>query len=94
MLHYRWLSYNYDVNGSDSICWLSHVINSLENSPMVQVLTFSGNEHSRTLLALDNHIELKSFTDVAIDERTESKARESKFKTKVGEKYMLTNCSC
>ena len=34
------------------------------------ILTFSGNEHSRTSSALDNNIELKSFSDVAIDERT------------------------
>ena len=47
----------------------------------VPVLTFSGNEHSRSSPALDNNIELKSFTDVAIDERTESKATESKTKT-------------
>ena len=45
-----------------------------KHSPMVPVLNFSGNEHSRTLPALDDDIELKSFTDVAIDERTESQA--------------------
>ena len=60
----------------------------------VPVLTFSGNEHSRSSPALDNNIELKSFTDVAIDERTESKATKSKFKTEVEENYPLTNCSC
>ena len=43
-------------------------------------LTFSGNEHSRTSSALDTDIELKSFTDVGIDERTESKATKSKIK--------------
>ena len=60
----------------------------------VPVMTFSGNEHSRSSSALDIDIDLESFIGVAIDERTESKARENKFKTKVEEKYMLTNCSC
>ena len=46
-------------------------------------MIFSGNEHSRSSPALDNNIELESFTGVAIDERTESKATESKFKTEV-----------
>ena len=59
---------------------------------MVPVLTFSGNEHSRSLLALDDDIELESFIDIAINERTESKARKSKFKTEVEENYLLTNC--
>ena len=59
---------------------------------MVPVLTFLGNEHSRSSLALDNNIELKSFTDVAIDERTESKATESKIKTEVNKNPLLTNC--
>ena len=58
----------------------------------VAVLTFSGNEHSRSSLALDNNIELKSFTDIAIDERRESKATESKFKTEVEANTPLTNC--
>ena len=57
----------------------------------VPVLTFSGNEHSRTSSALDDNIELESFTDVAIDERTESKATESKFKTEVEVKYPTEN---
>ena len=56
----------------------------------VAVLTFSGNEHSRSSLALDNNIELKSFTDVAIDERTESKAKESKINTEVEANLLLT----
>ena len=56
----------------------------------VLVLTFSGNEHSRSSPALD-HIEFKSFTDIAIDERTKSKARESNFKTELKEKSPLTN---
>ena len=60
----------------------------------VPVMTFSGNEHSRSSPALDNNIELKSFTDVAIDERTESKAMESKIKTEVEDNYPLTNCNC
>ena len=58
----------------------------------VPVLTFSGNEHSRSSLALEDDIKLKSFTDVAIDERTESKATEGKFKTEVEENYPLMNC--
>ena len=60
---------------------------------MVPVLTFSGNKHSRSLPALDNDIELESFTGVAIDERTESKATKSKFKTEVEDNYLLTNCN-
>ena len=54
-------------------------INSLEHSPTVPVLTFSGIKDSRTLSALDHDIELESFTDVAIDESMESKATKSKF---------------
>ena len=81
-LSQRWQWHYYAVKNSDSLCWLSHVINSLEHSPTVPVLTFSGNEHSRSLPAIDNNIELESFTDVAIDERTESKAKKSKFKQK------------
>ena len=46
-------------------------------------LTFLGIEHSRSSLALDVDIELKSFTDVAIDETTESKAKKSKIKTEL-----------
>ena len=61
---------------------------------MVPVLTFLGNEFSRTSPALDNNIELKSFTDVALDERTESKATKSKFKREVEDNYLLTNCNC
>ena len=45
----------------------------------VPVLTFLGNEHSRISLALDNNIELESFIRVTIDERTDSKAKKSKF---------------
>ena len=41
------------------------------------VLTFSGNEHSRSSPAHDDNIELKSFTEVAIDERTEPEVSES-----------------
>ena len=44
--------------------------------PTVPLLTLSGNEHSRSLLTLDDNIELDSFTDVAIDEIIESKAKE------------------
>ena len=47
------------------------------------VLTFSGKENSRSLPTLDDDIELNSFTDVAIDETTESKATKSKIKTEV-----------
>ena len=64
----------------------------------VPVLTFSGNEHYRSSLALvfltNNDIELESFTDIAINERTESKAMESKIKTEVEDNYLLTNCNC
>ena len=56
------------------------------------VLTFSGNERSRSSTAADNDIELKSFTDVAIDERAESEVTESKFKNEVEENSPLTNC--
>ena len=48
-------------------------------------------EHSRSLPNLDNNIELNSFTDVAIDETTESKAKKSKIKTKVEENDLLTD---
>ena len=43
---------------------------------------------------LDENIELKGFTDVAIDESRESKATKSKFKTEVEDNYPLTNCNC
>ena len=59
---------------------------------MVPLLTLSGNEHSRSLLTLDDDIELDSFTDVVIDETTESKATKSKIKTEVEENYPSTNC--
>ena len=49
---------------------------------MVPVLNFSGNKDSRTLPALDDDIELESFTDVAINETTKSNARKSKIKQK------------
>ena len=64
------------------------------NQIAVQVpfLTFSGNEHSRSSLALDDYIELESFTDVAIDEKKQSQAKKSKFKTEVEENYPLTFC--
>ena len=59
-------------------------------------MTFSGIEHSRSSLVLvflkSNDIELKSFTDVVIDERTESKATEIKFETGIEEKSLLMNC--
>ena len=58
----------------------------------VPVLTFSGNEHSRSLLALDDNIELISFTDVAFDDRINPKATKSIFKTEVEENSPLTNC--
>ena len=53
----------------------------------VPVLTFSGKKHSISSLALvfytNKDIELKNFTDVAIDKRTESKATKSKIKIEV-----------
>ena len=55
-LSYRWLWYNYDVIGSDFLLWLSQV----------HVPTFSGKENDRSLPALDNNINIESFTDVAI----------------------------
>ena len=75
-----------------TLSWLSHVTNSLEHSLIFPDLTFLGNEHSRSLQALDDNTELDSFTDVASDETTESKAKESKIKTEVEEKYLLTDC--
>ena len=57
----------------------------------VPILTFSGNENSRSSPALDNDIELKSFSDVANDERTESKAIEDDYKTEVEENSPLKN---
>ena len=39
----------------------------------------------------NDNIELKSFTDVAIDERTESEVSKSKFKTEVEEKVQNDN---
>ena len=47
----------------------------------VPVQTFSGNEHSRTSSAIDYNIEFTNFTNVAIDERTESKAKGIKIDT-------------
>ena len=35
---------------------------------------------------MNNNVEFESFTDVAIDQRTESKAMESKIETEVEEK--------
>ena len=60
--------------------------------PTVPLLNFSGKEHSRSFPTLDNDIELNSFTDVAIDERTELKATKSKIKKEVEENYPFTNC--
>ena len=51
-------------------------------------------KHSKISLDFDDYIELKSFTDDAIDEKTESKATESKIKTEVEDNYLLTNCNC
>ena len=60
--------------------------------PTVPLLDFSGKENSRSLPTLDDDIELDSFTDVAIDETTESKAKKSKIKTEVEENDLLTDC--
>ena len=57
----------------DFLHWLSQV----------PVQSFSGKEHSRRATALVDDIELESFTDVAIDERTDSKATKSKIKKEV-----------
>ena len=40
-------------------------------------------EHSGSLTALADDVELDSFTDVAVDETTESKAKKSKIKTEL-----------
>ena len=68
-------------------------VNQLSRTfPTDPVLAFSGIENSRSLLTLDDDIELESFTDVVIDETTESKATKSKIKTEVEENYPSTNC--
>ena len=41
----------------------------------------------------NNNVELESFTDVDIDERTEPEVTESKFETEVEENSPLMNCS-
>ena len=75
---------------------ISLAVSESEYSTSEPILTFSGNAHSRRSLALvfckNNDIELKSFTDIAIDERAESEATESKFQTEVEENSVLTNC--
>ena len=59
-------------------------VNQLSRTfPTDPVLAFSGIENSRSLLTLVDDIELDSFTDVVIDETTESKATKSKIKTEV-----------
>ena len=40
----------------------------------------------------DDNVELESFTDADIDERTEPEVTESKFKTEVEDNSLLTNC--
>ena len=64
-----------------------------DNQFLLSLLTFSGNEHSRSSPALDNNIELESFNCVATDERTESKAPKNKFKTEVEDNHPLKNCN-
>ena len=59
---------------------------------MDPVLIFSGKENSRSFPTLDDNIELKSFTDVDIDETTESKAKKSKIETELEENDLLTDC--
>ena len=39
---------------------------------------------------MNDNIELKSFTDVALDERTESEVSGSKFKTKLKKRFRTT----
>merc|ERR1711954_154750 len=51
--------------------------------PMDPVLILSGKENSRSFPTIDDDIELDSFTDVPIDETTESKATKSKIKAEV-----------
>ena len=68
-------------------------VNQLSRTfPTDPVLAFSGIENSRSLLTLDDDIELESFTDVVINETTESKATKSKIKTEIEENYPSTNC--
>merc|ERR1711954_71453 len=67
--------------------WLSPMVLSVNQKSRTfltdPVLTFSGNENSRSFLTIDDDVELDSFTDVAIVETTESKATKSKIKTEV-----------
>ena len=62
----------------------------------VPVMIFSGNEHFRTSMALvfhtNDNIAFKSFTDVAFDERTESKAMEINSNTEIEEHSPLRKC--
>merc|ERR1712112_653738 len=64
--------------------WLSPMVFSVNQEsrtfPTNPVLTFSGKENSRSFPTIDDDIELDSFTDVAMDETTESKATKIKIK--------------
>ena len=64
---------------------ISFAVSESDGSTSKLVLTFLGNTHSRSLTALVSRIyvdiELKSFTDDAIDERVESDIIELQFKT-------------
>ena len=77
-LSYRWQSHDSDVT-------------TFSTGFQVPVQSFSGKEHSRRATALVDNIELKSFTDVAIDARAESNLTEGKIKTGVEKNPPLTN---
>merc|ERR1712114_121422 len=63
---------------------MGFTVNQLSRTfPTDPVLTVSGKENSISFPNVDDNIELDSFTDVATDETTESKATKSKMKTEV-----------
>ena len=74
--------------------WLSPMVFSVNQQsrtfPTDPVLIFSGKENSRSFPTVDDDVELDSFTDVAIDETTESKATKGKIKTEVEHSRSLT----
>ena len=90
-----WGNENYR-SSSAPVVMISLAISESDGSTNKSFLTFLGNIHSRSssvlLFHTKDNIKLKSFTDVAIDERTESKATKSKIKSEVEANYLLTNC--
>ena len=75
----------YSKSAQVPIVMISFAVSESDGSTSKLVLTFLGNTHSRSLTALVSRIyvdiELKSFTDDAIDERVESDIIELQFKT-------------